>query len=41
MTAEPYFRPAITATRPLAANMIAAGLKPLLEGMAAQLAFHP
>ena len=41
MPAQPYFRPAMAATRPLVANLIADGLKPLLEGMAAKLAYHP
>lgn len=41
MQAEPYFRPAVNATRPLVANMVADGLKALIEGLAQQLAYHP
>jgi HK97 gp10 family phage protein len=41
MAARPYFRPAVISTRPLVANMIADGLKGIIEGMAQQLAYHP
>lgn len=41
MPAEPFFRPAINYTRPLVANLIADGLKGLIEGLAEQLAYHP
>jgi HK97 gp10 family phage protein len=41
MPAQPYFRPAMAATRPLVANLIADGLKPLIEGMASKQAYHP
>ena len=41
MTAQPFFRPAIAATRPMVANLIAEGLKPIIEEMATELAYHP
>jgi HK97 gp10 family phage protein len=41
MPAQPYFRPAVTATRPLVANMIAGGLKKLIEEQVEKLAYHP
>jgi len=41
MPAEPFFRPAVIATRPLIANLVAGGLKKVIEGMADKLAYHP
>jgi HK97 gp10 family phage protein len=41
MAAQPFFRPAINAVRPLVANMMADGLKRLIEEKAQQLAYHP
>jgi len=41
MPAQPFFRPAVIATRPLVANMIADGLKKLIEEQAKHFAFHP
>jgi HK97 gp10 family phage protein len=41
MPAKPFFRPAIQAVRPLVANMIAEDLKPVIEGMANKLGWHP
>jgi len=41
MQAHPYFRPAVTATRPLVANMISGDMKKLIEGMANKLGYHP
>lgn len=40
-TPNPYFRPAILATRPLAANMLAPDLKKVIEAVAADYAEHP
>jgi HK97 gp10 family phage protein len=41
MAAKPFFRPAILAVKPLIANVIAQDMKPLLEGMATKLGWHP
>jgi HK97 gp10 family phage protein len=41
MPASPFFRPAINATRPLIANMIAGDLKKLIEELATKNGFHP
>jgi HK97 gp10 family phage protein len=41
MAARPFFRPAIAAVRPTIANMIAGDIKPLIEGIANKLAYHP
>jgi HK97 gp10 family phage protein len=40
MSAHPYFRPAINATRPLAANMMAGDLRDLINQVAAANAVH-
>lgn len=39
--AHPFFRPAILATRPLAANMLAPDLKKVIEAVSADYAEHP
>ena len=41
MGAQPFFRPAISAVKPMVAAMIADGLKRLIEEKAQQLAYHP
>jgi HK97 gp10 family phage protein len=38
--ARPYFRPALNATRPLYANMIAGDLKDLIDDAASETAWH-
>jgi HK97 gp10 family phage protein len=40
MTAQPYLRPAIAATRPIAAVVIAEGLDKLIDEIAAKEAWH-
>lgn len=40
MAAQPFFRPAVLATRPLVANMIAGDLKELIEYVAERYAWH-
>ena len=39
--AHPYFRPAINAVRPMAANMMAGDMKELIADVATANAFHP
>jgi HK97 gp10 family phage protein len=39
-TAHPFFRPALNATRPLYANMIAGDLKALIDDIASEAAWH-
>jgi HK97 gp10 family phage protein len=41
MIAHPYFRPAITATRPLVANIMAEDLSRVVAKTADRFAFHP
>jgi HK97 gp10 family phage protein len=41
MAAKPFFRFVLQATRPLIANLIAEDLKPVIEGMATKLGWHP